>query len=399
MNVRFASAVLVAVGAALAQLPSAAGDDGATTPKAKLRDSWPIDQPTSVAVPLANGTSLVVGLPVHLWIQGPCNTKTTAGFVGDGIVLQDIVDMRTGNSHSIAYLGAAGLPKSARGESFDARLDRFVQELVGNLGQAYARVNLELAASSGTVQVDRTEVPVDGKPVKGWRTARHATHPAGFGDHPGARLSAQVAFLGDEASNSCLCLVSTSKMGSLTLDQLLAKLSIQKTPAANGSGHRVQLLDLSAGPDESYPVRFATYDAPAGFAPTLATLRLRQELVYAEDRLDDKGRVTGTWRIGHRVRAASKPMAAEVETDRASVGGTNTSETQAVELGTAGARAFVFTSKVKGGDRGGVAATAVVELDDKVWSVTLTTFGDDAQAKADQAAFETLLHGMQLAVR
>ncbi len=47
----------------------------------------------------------------------------------------------------------------------------------------------------------------------------------------------------------------------------------------------------------------------------------------------------------------------------------------------------------------GVAATAVLEFADKVWTISWTTFGDDALVKADQAAFETLLHGMQLAIR
>ncbi len=398
MNARPAAVLLVAC-AALAQVRAAGGDDDATTPRADLRGSWPTDQATSVAVPLGNGTSLVVGLPEHLWIQGPCNTKATAGFAGDGLVLQDVVDMRTGNSHSIAYVGAVALPRPARGESFDVSLDRYVQDFVGDLGTAYARINLELPKSERDVRVERLETPVDGKPFKGWRTAPHATHPAGFGDHPGARLTAQAAFLGDEASNSCLCLVSTSKMGSLSLDQLLAQLAIRKTPAAHATGHRVQLLDLSAAADESYPVRFAAYDAPAGFSPTLPTLRLRQELVYAEDRLDDQGRVTGTWRIAHRDRATSKPMSAEVETDRVAVGGKSASAARTVELGTAGARAFLFTAKVKAGDRAGVAATAVLELADKVWTITWTTFGDDGLAKPDLAAFETLLHGMQLALR
>ena len=398
MNVRPAALVL-AVCALFARGPLVGGDDGDTTPRANLRESWPTDQATEIAVPLGNGTSLVVGLPEHLWIQGPCNTKTTAGFVGDGLVLQDVVDLRTGNSHSIAYLGAVGLAKPARGESFDVRLDRFVQDFVGDLGSAYARINLELAKSERDVRVERLETPVDGKPFKGWRTAAHATYPAGFADHPGARLTAQAAFLGDEASNSCLCLVSTSKMGSLHLDQLLARLSIRKTSTAHGTGHRVQLLDLSAAADESYPVRFAVYDAPAGFAPTLATLRGREELVYAEDRLDDKGRITGTWRIAHRDRATSTPMAAEVEADRTRLGGKGASAAKAVGLGTSAAQAFLFTAKVKVGDRPGVAATAVLELADKVWSLTWTTFGDDALVKADQAAFETLLHGMQLAIR
>jgi ABC-2 type transport system ATP-binding protein len=187
-------------------------------------------------------------------------------------------------------------------------------------------------------------------------------------------------------------------MGSLSLDQLLARLSIRKTPAAHGTGHRVQLLDLSPAADESYPVRFAVYDAPAGFAPTLATLRGREELVYAEDRLDDKGRITGTWRIAHRDRATSTPMAAEVEADRTRLGGKGASAAKAVGLGTSAAQAFLFTAKVKVGDRPGVAATAVLELADKVWTISWTTFGDDALVKADQAAFETLLHGMQLAI-
>jgi hypothetical protein len=397
MNLRLAAAVVVAC-AALVPALAARGDEGEAPPKPNLREVWPTDVATTVAVPLSNGTSLVIGLPEHLWIQGPCNTKDTTSFAGDGIVLQDIVDMRTGNSHSIAYLGAIGLPKPVRGEPFAERFDRFVQDFVGDLAKAYARVDFELAASA-VVKAERAEISVDGKPLPGWRTSKHMTNPAGLANKPGVVLTSEVGLVGDEASNSCLYLVSASKMRSLSLDQLIAKLSIQKTHAASGGGHRVQLLDISAGQDENYPVRFATYDAPAGFAPTLATIRLRQEFVYAEDRLDDKGRLTATWRITHRDHAPSKAMAAEVEDERAAVGGKAASAAKAVDLGTTGAQAFLFTAKVKVGDRAGVAATAVVEVDDKVWSITWTTFGDDAAAKADQAAFETLLHGLQLAAR
>ncbi len=398
MNVRPAVLLLLAC-ALFASGPRVGADDGDTTPRANLREAWPTDQATQVAVPLENGTSLVVALPEHLWIQGPCNTKTTAGFLGDGLVLQDVVDLRTGNSHSIAYVGAAALPKAPKGEPFEGRFDGFVQSFVGELRAAYARINLDLAASERDVRVTRIEAPVDGKPVKGWRTAPHTTFPAGSGEHPGARLTAEAAFLGDAASNSCLCLVSTSKMGSLHLDQLLAGLSLRKTNAAHAAGHRVQLLDLAAAADEAYPVRFAVYDAPARFTTTLSTLRGREELVYAEDRLDDQGRITGTWRIAHRDRATAIPMSAEVEADRTRLGGKGASATKVVELGTPAARAFVFSAPGKVGGRPSVATTAVLELADKVWSITWTTLGDAALVKADQAAFETLLHGMQLALR
>ncbi len=396
MNVR-ASLLLVAALAALPHVHAASGDEGGAKAKANLRESWLTDLPTTVSVPLANGTSFVVGLPAHLWIQGPRNTKEAATtFDGDGLVLQDIIDMGSGNSHSLAYVGAVELPKPGRGEAFEERFDRFVQFFVPDLARKYARVEFALGAPVDSIKVERTEIAVDGKPVASWRTSKHPTGPAGFVNKPGSVLTSEIAFVGDAASNSCLYLVSVSKMNSLTLDQLLGNLSIQKSTAANAAGRRVQLLDISAGQDENYPVRLAVYEAPAGFVPTLSTVRLRQELVYAEDRLDDKGRVTATWRIGHRDRDAKKPLAAEVEKEILAAGGKNP---RVVGLGTAGAQASVFTSKAKVGDRAGVANTAVIEFEDKIWSITWTTFGDDAMAKADQAAFDALLGGFTLATR
>ena len=394
MNVRLAARFLALL-AVVVPAVAARGDEGASG--ANLRESWLADEATVVSVPLSNGTSLVVGLPAHLWIQGPRNSKSgITTFDGDGVVLQDIIDMRSGNSHSVAYVGAVPLPKPGRGEAFDERFDRFVQFFVPELGSKYARVDFALGEAPEAVKVERTEVSVDGKPVAAWRTSKHRTGPAGFVNKPGSVLTAEIAFVGDEASNSCLYLASVSKMGSLTLDQLLPSLSIRKTPAAHATGHRVQLLDISEGAGENYPVRLATYEAAPGFSPSLASVRLREELVYAEDRLDDKGRVTATWRITHRDHAPTTTMAAEVEKETSAAGGRNP---RVVELGTAGARASVFTAKAKVGDRAGVANTAVVEFEDKLWKLTWTTFGDEAAVKADQAAFETLLRGFTLATR
>ncbi len=367
--------------------------------KANLRESWLTDLPTTVSVPLGNDTSLVVGLPAHLWIQCPRNTVGTTSFDGDGVVLQDIIDMGSGNSHSLAYLGAVALPKAGRGETFAERFDRFAQVFVADLAKKYARVDFALATSADSIQLNRTEVTIDGKPVAAWRTSKHPTNPAGYANKPDSIMTGEAAFVGDEASNSFLYLVSDSKMLSLTLDQLLPTLSIQKTAAVNKSGRRVQLIDVSEGQGENYPVRLAFYESAAGFAPTLATVRLREQLVYAEDRLDEKGRVTATWRIAHRDHVASKSLASEAEKDRTAKGLKSPSATKTVDLGTTNARALVFSAKQQVGDRTGLSTTAVLEFDDKIWSMTWTTFGDDAMATADQAAFETLLRGMQLATR
>ena len=94
MNSRVALALaFAAVIAAFSRAETAIGDDPTTKAKANLRESWLTDLPTTVSVPLQNDTSLVVGLPAHLWIQCPRNAPTgTMTFDGDGIVLQDIID-------------------------------------------------------------------------------------------------------------------------------------------------------------------------------------------------------------------------------------------------------------------------------------------------------------------
>lgn len=393
MNRRLA--LLVVLGA-LAAPRLATGEEPA---KPSLRQSWLTDLPTTISVPLANDTSFVVGLPAHLWLQCPRNGPGPTTFDGDGIVLQDIIDMGSGNSHSLAYIGAVALERPARGEAFEERFDRFAQFFLADLGKKYARVEFALATPPENMKLERAEVTVDGKPTAAWRTARYKTKPTGYATKPNEFLTGEAAFVGDEASNSFVYLVSDSKMGSLTLDQLLGGLSVQKSNAANKSGRRVQLLDIAAGSDANYPVRLAFYESPPGFVPTFATIRTREELVYAEDRLDEKARVTASWRIAHRDHVASKTLAAEAEKERAARGGKGASTPKAVDLGTTGAQALVFTYKTTVGDRAGIASTAVVGFDDKIWSMTWTTFGDEAMGKADQAAFEALLHGMQLATR
>jgi hypothetical protein len=395
MNPRVRVALL-AVLASLAGGSVARGDEPA---KPSLRQSWLTDLPTTISVPLENDTSFVVGLPAHLWIQCPRNGPGPTTFDGDGLVLQDIIDMRSGNSHSLAYVGAVALPRPARGEAFEERFDRFAQFFVADLGKKYARVEFSLATAPGDVKLERTELTIDGKPTAAWRTSRYKTKPTGFANKPNEFLTGEAAFVGDEASNSFLYLVSDSKMGSLNLDQLLTGLSVRKSAAANPTGRRVQLLDIAAGADANYPVRLAFYESPPGFVPTFATIRTREELVYAEDRLDEKARVTASWRIAHRDHVAAKPLAAEAEKERAARGGKGASAPKAVDLGTTGAQALVFSYKTTVGDRAGTASTAVVEFDDKIWSMTWTTFGDEAAVKADQAALEALLHGMQLATR
>jgi hypothetical protein len=55
------------------------------------------------------------------------------------------------------------------------RLDRFVQDFVGDLGSAYARINLELGSPSATCASNARDA-ADGN-LQGWRAAAHATQP------------------------------------------------------------------------------------------------------------------------------------------------------------------------------------------------------------------------------
>ena len=58
-----------------------------------------------------------------------------------------------------------------------------------------------------------------------------------------------------------------------------------------------------------FGLRLSEPTVPPWAVPTLTTLRLRQEFVYTEDRLDEKGSVTATWRITHRDRVAARSIA------------------------------------------------------------------------------------------
>ena len=76
----------------------------------------------------------------------------------------------------------------------------------------------------------------------------------------------------------------------------------------------------------------------------------------------------------------------------------STEAPKAIDLATAGAQALTVTHRTNVGDRPATALTAVLALDDKIWIVTWTSFGDEAAVAADKLASEGLLRGVQLAI-
>ena len=384
--------------AAPAPAPAPAAPAPAEAPE--LRTHAIADLPTSISIPISPDASFVLGIPGRLFLQCPRNSALPVSLEGDGLVLQDVFSMQTGNAHSLAYVGSVPLPKSEPREKFDERLARGARSFVAGLRTKYARVNFRLVTDPPGIDLDKTTLDVDGKPVAAWRTSKYVTSPADEANKPDALLSGEGVFLGDQPSESLIYVIVDSKGRTLALDRLLGALSIRKTALSNPKGRLVPLNDVSYGLDGRYPIRLAWFTSPPGFAPTIATVRFPDDRVYAEERLDAKGVVTGEYRIDHRDHGAATTLEGEVSLECVA---RHVDESAAVkssvDLAPGCGRAIVFAYDRKVGTTNAWARSAVFEVDDKIWTFTITTYGDGRLAIADAAAFDALLRGLHLAVR
>ena len=189
------------------------------------------------------------------------------------------------------------------------------------------------------------------------------------------------------------------KASGTTLDRALQNVSFLPTAEVNKAGRVVQLNNLYEGEPGRFPVRLVRYTSPTGFVIAPSVLGLSGVVVYAEDRLDAAGQVTGAHRIGQRVADKDVSLAQEAEDIRHMYRQLDPGDIQEVALATPGVRAFVFPHRADVWGEEGHARTAVVRLDDLTLEFTWSTRGDEALAALDAAAFTQLLAGMQLAVR
>ena len=339
-----------------------------------------------------------MSIPGRMFLQCPRNAPVPTTFWGDGLILQDVWNSTTGNTLTMVYVGTMPLPAADLSVPFAERFARMVPSFVTGLQEKYARVDFRLLTDPGAIKVTKATVKVDGKPVPAFRTSRYQTTP-GTVNKKGAQLASEAVFFGAPSAEALLYVVIDSKGGAMPLDKVLDGLSIRKTTAVNPTGRVVAINDVSYGVDGRWPVRLGWYTSPAGFAPTQDTVRVVTELVYAEERLDAKGAVTGAHRIEHRDGTPGKTHEQELEIERASHMIQDAGAPRSVDLVPGSGKALVLSYKTKVGERAAFAQTAVIVVDDKVWTFTWTTFGDEALAKADAAAFDALLHGMSLAIR
>lgn len=404
MNARRAGAPAVLL--TLLAAPCQGGDGGMSSPRAPapvaLRDVAILDQPTTLVVPISATDGLFVGIPGRLFLQCPRNGILPTSLDGDGVVLQDVWNATTGNAHSLAYVGVVPLPKSDPSQTFAERLGRAVTSFVAGLPEKYARVDFRLVTDTRGIKLEKAPIKVDGKPVVAWRTSKYVTRPTGLVNKAEAVLQGEAVLFGAESADSLVYLIVDSKSRRITVDSLLDRLSFQRLFAPGAKPRLVPLNDVSNARDDRYPIRLGWFESPGGFAPTLEIERAKDELVYAEDRVDEKGVVTATYRIEHRDRGAGSTLSSEAELERSSRQMKDAGPAREVAIGVPGAHAVVIAWRPAGAAPTGSAAyanTAVIDVDDKLWIFTWTTFGDEARAKADTAAFETLLHGLQIAIR
>ncbi len=363
-----------------------------------LKTNKILDLPTTVSVPISADQSLVLAIPGRMFLQCPRNAPVPTTFWGDGIILQDVWNSTTGNTLTMAYVGTMPLPAADLSVPFAERFARMVPSFVMGLQEKYARVDFKLLTDPGTIKLEKTTVKVDGKPVPAFRTSRYLTAPSTVNKR-GAQLASEAVFFGAPSAEALVYVVIDSKGKAMPVDRLLDGISLRKTAAANPTGRLVALNDVSYGVDGRWPVRLGWYTSPAGFVPTQDTLRAVTELVYGEERLDAKGAVTAAYRIEHRDGTPGKTHEQELEIERASHMIQDAGAPRSVDLMPGSGRALVLSYRTKVGERAAFAQTAVIVVDDKVWTFTWTTFGDEEHAKADAAAFDALLHGMSLAIR
>ena len=376
-----------------------AGADAPKSPApANLRDAKIVDLPTRISVPISADDSLVLGLPEHFWIQCPRNSTNPTCLAGDGVTVQYVDNLAHGKTHSLLYAGSVPLPDARGAESAADRAKRGAALFLAALPVQYARVDWALRTEIDRIRLGKTTVKVDGKPVPAWRTSKYGSIPAGNAEGIDPNFTGEFLLFNPAGTESLAYIVVDTKGSGISLDKALEAVSVQKTNAANRVGNLVQLNDIMIG-KPAYPVRLAAYTSPAGFVPTQRSVRAKDEFVYAEERLDEKGVATASYQIQERDAADEKTLEQEAEISRGVLGLSKSVAPVSIELATKGAFAVVFRYRSKVGDRDCPTATAVIAMEDKIWHFTWFSLAGEAQEKADAVALEALLRSMQVAIR
>jgi hypothetical protein len=377
-------------------LASAAGADDRASPRGPPLDVARIhDDATWIGVPIDTAASLVLALPERFWIQCPRNGSLPQSLDGDGTALQ-FLNAR-GGSHSLVWVGSVPLVEARADEKPEARVERAAQDFATHLRAKYARV--ELGLRDDRVTVERTTLTVGGKRTAAWRTSKHVTPPLTSVSGPDSRLTSECLLFRPEGTERLAYVAVASKSGGTSLDRVVSDVAVRKTADLAALPRLVKLVDIGTAADGRFPVRLLSYESPAGFASTLAAVRLPDELVYAEDRVAADGTVTGTLRFEHVDVASSATLAEATEDERRAVSWGLPSAAVEVPLATDGARARWFHFTGESGGRRYLARRAVLLLDDKAMKITWTTFGDAPLFERDRAALERMLATVRLATR
>ena len=356
------------------------------------------DVPTWISVPFPPDQSLVLKLSERFWIQAPRHSVVTpTGLETDGIVLT-FVNAR-GGSHSMLYAGVVPLPEPVEVTKLEVRLENAARDFVTDLRAKLLQVDYTL--KEGRVTVEPSTVALNGKKQLAWRTSKFMTTPT-LSKGPDANFGGEILFFGVGApGKEALAYVGlTSKSGGTTLDRGVLEYAVKPTSEVARTPRHVQLNDIFLSQDPNlWPVRWISYESPAGFAPTLAAVRLRIELIYAEDRVEADGVVSGTLRFDQDDADSTLTLARATEYVRKSTEWGKPGPAAEVPLATEGAKAAVFsyTGSVEG--RAYSARMAVALLGDKVLRLSWATFGDAARFEQDGAAFDRMLRSMRLAIR
>jgi hypothetical protein len=356
------------------------------------------DQATRVCVPVADDLLLSVALPPHFWVQCPRNARIPTSLDGDGVIAQYITNLSWGGTHGLLYVGSVPLSGGKAAAASAGEVEKAARDFLADLRNKYARVDIGLVTDPFRIALEKTFLKVDGKRCPAWRTTKYATKVTGPVSGPSPAFKAEAVLFAPPGADSLAYVVMDGKLAAPALDRVIEGLTTGRAAALFEKPYPVQLNDVSIGALEGFPIRLAAFSSPAGFAPTRLLMRVPEEFVWTADRVDESGRTLAAIKIEHRDPGGGG-IEKEADHERITRKIDPAAPRVPVDLATPGVKAVVFTWTETVGERKAPVKTAVFQLEDKVWTLSLWSYGDAAAQKTDFADFDALLASTQLALR
>ena len=390
---RLLPAVLPLIGLLAASASVEGGGPAKPDGRVNLRDAKIDEKPLCVPVRISSDSSLVVSLPERFWIRSSPGAARRFSLAGEGVVIGYIVSMADWLNSSDIFIGSVPLPESKDGEKADERVDRGIAEFVSTLGEKYKHMEIQLFTDVARIKWKKTTVMIDGRKAAAARTTVYNTKQNAVEI---MRTGEGVLFSVAGTGHLTYIIVDTVK-GSTSLDKVIESLSVEKTIGCRKKP-RVSKFILTSRAVPSNITHYTTYEDPICFVPNY-TDEIREDCIWAEDRFDDLGKLTGSYRLRSRERGEVSTLEEEGTLQMKLLEVENPGVPKKVGLATVGVEALVYSYTAKVGDEEAATSTAVFRFNEQIWTITWRTLGDESHVKFDRIALERLLNGMQLAIR